>query len=67
MNLDRGRLEREATEPIACGMAGQIDQDVDLVGANRRRELDIGETQAGAPGRCVRLELCGEIVVEDTA
>ena len=41
-HLDRSGLACKCAEPIAGGMSGKVDQDIDLVGPNAIGQLVIG-------------------------
>ena len=48
MHLDRCRLARKHAEPVSLGMTGQIDQDVDSIGADLSGEAIVGPLRPDA-------------------
>jgi hypothetical protein len=48
-HLDRRGLARKGAKPIASRVSGQVDQDVDLVGADAIGELIVGPLQNASP------------------
>ena len=63
-DLDRRRLAREHFEPVPGGMAGQIDQNIDLIGPDQIAEFIIGNLRHGPPPVGRAPEISGELVLE---
>src|SRR3954451_8506915 len=49
MHLNWCRLARKHTEAVSAGMAGQIDQDIDAIGADLSGETIVGTLRGVAP------------------
>jgi hypothetical protein len=59
MRLNRCRFARKHTEAVSAGVAGQIDQDIDAVGADLSGEAIVGPLRGVAPAIGDPLKLAG--------
>ena len=59
MGLDRRRLAREHAEAVSFGMAGQIDQDIDAIGADLLGQAIVAPLRGVAPAIGDLLEFLG--------
>src|ERR1700739_2742545 len=66
-DLDRRRLARKHGEPVAGGMTGEIDEDIDLVGLDAVGELVITELPGVDPSIGQPAALLGRLIARRKA
>ena len=61
-HLDGGRLAGEDEHAVVGGVQGEVDEDIDAVGADRLGELGIGQAGGVEPEVGEGLELAGDLI-----